>query len=160
MNERTALYRLFDAKGRLLYVGISRDPSFRWKQHRGDKGWWPLVVDKRVTWYATRMLALQAEALAIHTEAPIHNGVRPHLISDVPESLTATREPDEFDKRLLAAVEHRARMQKEFREQDEKLRALLVRGRAAGMGPSHMARLTGFTREWVARIAPEPKKTA
>jgi hypothetical protein len=40
---------------------------------------------------------------------------------------------------------------------DVELRELLQEGRAAGKGPSHMAKLTGFTREWVAKIAPAPK---
>ena len=160
MNERTALYRLFDKRGGLLYVGISNDPAFRWKQHRGDKGWWPQVADRQVTWYATRLLALQAEALAIQTEWPIYNTVRPHLIIHVPEQLTVTTDPSDFDQRLRATAERRARAEKAFNDVDKELRALLVRGRAEGKGPSHMAKLTGFTREWVARIAPERKRPA
>ncbi|MGA4875918.1 GIY-YIG nuclease family protein [Streptomyces lydicamycinicus] len=158
MNERTAVYRLFDSEGRLLYVGISNDPGFRWKQHRGDKQWWQHVADKTVTWYDTRMLALQAEALAIHTEAPMYNTVKPYLISDVPDALSVSREPSAFDRQLRAAAEHRARMLAEFEDRDSELRGLLVKGRAEGKGPSHMAKLTGFTREWVAKIAPDPKK--
>lgn len=157
MNERTALYRLFDKKGRLLYVGISSDPGFRWRQHRGDKGWWPKVVDKQVTWFATRMLALQAEALAVHTEAPIHNSIKPHLIVDVPDELTITKEPDEFDTLLLLAAENRRRAQREFEESDALVRSLLKEGRAAGIGPARLARLTGFTPGWVTTIAPAPK---
>ncbi|MEU8829409.1 GIY-YIG nuclease family protein [Streptomyces sp900116325] len=158
MNERAALYRLFDKKGRLLYVGISNDPVFRWRQHRGDKHWWPKVVDKKVTWYDTRMLALQAEALAIHTEAPIHNGVRPHLIAHVPEGLTVTRDLDEFDKRLIEVAERRRRRQAEFRERDAELRSLLVRGRQKGLRNAKLARLSGFTRDWVSRVAPDPRR--
>lgn len=157
MNERTALYRLFDKKGRLLYAGISNDPAFRWKQHRGDKGWWPHVADKQVTWYATRALALQAEALAIRTENPVHNTVRPHLIAYVPEQLTGATEPSDFDRQVRAIAERRARAEKAFNDADTELRQLLVRGRAEGKGPSHMAKLTGFTREWVAKIAPASK---
>lgn len=65
---------------------------------------------------------------------------------------------DEFDQRLLAAAKKRARAKDAFDRADEEVRALLVEGRhERGKGPSHMAKLTGFTREWVARIAPEPK---
>jgi hypothetical protein len=34
---------------------------------------------------------------------------------------------------------------------------LFVKWRADGVGPSDMARWSGMTREWVARIAPAPK---
>ncbi|WP_435595905.1 hypothetical protein [Streptomyces albogriseolus] len=61
---------------------------------------------------------------------------------------------DELDERIQAAAEKRAQAERAFTEADAKLRALLVEGRAVGKGPSHMAKLTGFTREWVARIAP------
>jgi predicted GIY-YIG superfamily endonuclease len=157
MSQRAALYRLFDAKGRLLYVGISLDPAARWKQHRGDKQWWPEVIDKQVIWYDTRILALQAEAMAIRDELPIHNGIRPHLITGIPLALGGPAEPDPFDLELQAAAEERARTKRVLDEANRELRVLVARGRAAGKGPSHMARLTGFTREWVSKIAPEPK---
>lgn len=61
---------------------------------------------------------------------------------------------DELDERIEAAAKKRARAEKAFNDADAELRTLLVEGRAAGKGPSHMAKLTGFTREWVAKIAP------
>lgn len=64
---------------------------------------------------------------------------------------------DELDERIQATAKKRARAEKAFNEADAELRALLVEGRAAGKGPSHMAKLTGFTREWVAKIAPAVK---
>ncbi|MFJ3289944.1 hypothetical protein ACIPMW_32250 [Streptomyces sp. NPDC086669] len=64
---------------------------------------------------------------------------------------------DELDERIQAAAKKRARAEKAFNDADAELRALLVEGRAASKGPSHMAKLTGFTREWVAKIAPLPK---
>jgi len=67
---------------------------------------------------------------------------------------------DQLDERIQAAAKKRARAEDAFKRADAELRELLVEGRAAGLGPSHMAKLTGFTREWVAKIAPgsEPKK--
>lgn len=67
---------------------------------------------------------------------------------------------DELDERIVAATKKRVRAENAFLSADAELRELLVEGRAAGKGPSHMAKLTGFTREWVAKIAPssEPKK--
>jgi DNA invertase Pin-like site-specific DNA recombinase len=59
---------------------------------------------------------------------------------------------------IQAVARKRARAKEAFDRADTELRDLLVEARAGGMGPSEMARLTGFTREWVARIAPEPKR--
>ena len=64
---------------------------------------------------------------------------------------------DALDMEIQAAAKKRARAEKAFNDADAELRDLLVKGRAEGKGPSHMAKLTGFTREWVARIAPLPK---
>lgn len=66
---------------------------------------------------------------------------------------------DELDERIQAAAKKRARAEKAFLDADAELRALLVEGRAANKGPSHMAKLTGFTREWVAKIAPAAKSS-
>ncbi|MFI9200204.1 hypothetical protein [Streptomyces sp. NPDC053048] len=67
---------------------------------------------------------------------------------------------DELDAKIETAAKKRSRAEKAFNAADAELRALLVEGRAAGKGPSHMAKLTGFTREWVAKIAPDPKRAA
>lgn len=64
---------------------------------------------------------------------------------------------DALDLEIQAAAKKRARAEKAFNEADAELRQLLIKGRAEGKGPSAMAKLTGFTREWVARIAPDPK---
>jgi hypothetical protein len=64
---------------------------------------------------------------------------------------------DALDTEIQAAAKKRARAEKAFNDADAELRQLLVQGRAAGKGPSHMSKLTGFTREWVAKIAPDPK---
>ncbi|MFK0124928.1 hypothetical protein ACIQSP_16630 [Streptomyces nigra] len=64
---------------------------------------------------------------------------------------------DALDMEIQAAAKKRAEAEEAFKRADEELRSLLVKGRAKGKGPSHMAKLTGFTREWVARIAPAAK---
>ncbi|MGW4075970.1 GntR family transcriptional regulator [Streptomyces asiaticus] len=73
MPERTALYRLYDAKGVLLYVGIARDPKRRWKQHAVDSDWWPQVTSKTTAWFDRRESAEQAERVAIKAEGPLFN---------------------------------------------------------------------------------------
>lgn len=66
---------------------------------------------------------------------------------------------DTLDTEIQAAAKKRTRAEDAFKRADDELRDLLVRGRAEGKGPSHMAKLTGFTREWVAKIAPDPNAT-
>jgi hypothetical protein len=64
---------------------------------------------------------------------------------------------DDLDERIQSAAQRRTQAEQAFTRADAELRELLIEGRAAGKGPSHMAKLTGFTREWVARIAPAAK---
>jgi hypothetical protein len=70
---RTALYRLRDSAGRLLYVGISDAPFRRWVEHSTDKAWWPEVAECSLEWFGSRPAALSAEASAIQAEHPAHN---------------------------------------------------------------------------------------
>lgn len=75
-DERTALYRLYDSKGSLLYVGITADPEARWKGHSHSvrsSAWWPQVAKKSIEWFPSRLAAYEAETKAIQTEKPIHN---------------------------------------------------------------------------------------
>ncbi|WP_158813206.1 GIY-YIG nuclease family protein [Streptomyces rimosus] len=73
--QRTALYRLRDAAGELLYVGISTKPPQRWSQHAVDKVWWPEVADLSLEWFDSKSEALAAERRAIRAESPRHNVV-------------------------------------------------------------------------------------
>src|SRR4051794_18038079 len=68
-----ALYRIFTADDRLLYVGISTGPAARIKQHENDKPWW--IEARRITIepFDTAEEAAQAERHAIATEKPVHN---------------------------------------------------------------------------------------
>lgn len=66
------LYRLSDAGGRLLYVGISHSARFRLMQHVG-KVWWKDVAHKEVHEYRNRAAALLAERNMIARERPIWN---------------------------------------------------------------------------------------
>lgn len=71
--ERTALYRMFDARDALLYIGISKDFGRRWKQHAKQQSWWSDVESQAIRWYPSRDLAKAAETVAIAAEGPIHN---------------------------------------------------------------------------------------
>lgn len=72
-NRRTALYRLFDTEGRLLYVGIAFNPDNRWAGHAASKSWWKDVAEKRIEWHETRTEAAAAERVAITAEMPLYN---------------------------------------------------------------------------------------
>jgi predicted GIY-YIG superfamily endonuclease len=71
--ERTALYRLFDANGTLLYLGISRNPENRWKLHSDRQTWWHHVAEKTVEWYPSRTEAEAAEARLTAEELPLYD---------------------------------------------------------------------------------------
>lgn len=74
-DQRTALYRFFDANDQLLYVGITHNTTARFGQHAKNKAitWWPDVARQEVAWLDSRELAADAEIVAIKTEGPLHN---------------------------------------------------------------------------------------
>lgn len=103
MSEHAAVYRLYDAAGVLLYVGVAARPESRWKQHALAKRWWPEVARRDVQWCADRQAALKAEAAAIREEGPLYNTVVPQadgsvrgalLRTDVPEIARGTSDPE------------------------------------------------------------------
>lgn len=61
---------------------------------------------------------------------------------------------------IQTAAKKRARSKSAFERDDAHLRELLIQARAEDIGPSELGRLTGLTREWVSKIAPDPAKTA
>lgn len=67
------LYRMFDANQELLYVGLTKDPSARFKQHSQSKDWFLEVAAITVEHFATREELTAAEILAIRSECPRHN---------------------------------------------------------------------------------------
>lgn len=67
------VYRLFDARGALLYIGMSQWPHWRMEQHR-DKVWWDDVADWTVEEFPNRRRAATAERAAIRAEHPVYNG--------------------------------------------------------------------------------------
>jgi prevent-host-death family protein len=70
---KTAVYRLYDSGGALLYVGLGGDPESRWKDHAREKPWWSEVSRKTVMWHESLEEASIAEHKAIHSEKPMHN---------------------------------------------------------------------------------------
>ncbi|WP_435643840.1 GIY-YIG nuclease family protein [Streptomyces sp. H49] len=73
MTEPTAVYRLYDAEDRLLYVGITRNLARRWDQHSRAQSWWHLVTRREAEWHTDRASAEAAEITAVQSEAPQFN---------------------------------------------------------------------------------------
>ncbi|MGW6288864.1 hypothetical protein [Streptomyces sp. NPDC055107] len=73
VERPTALYRLFDEGGTLLYVGIAVDPEVRLRVHSREKTWWPRVAQRSIEWFASRSEAEAAEVQAITCEGPSQN---------------------------------------------------------------------------------------
>lgn len=75
MNKNiTTVYRHFDKRGVLLYVGISNDPKRRLAEHK-NKRWFRLIHKVTEKQFKTRGLALKEEERAIKSEDPIYNKV-------------------------------------------------------------------------------------
>lgn len=72
-TKPTALYRLFNAAGDLLYIGIACDPEERFRVHSKVQPWWSDVTSRQVEWHEDRWRADDAETIAIAIEWPVHN---------------------------------------------------------------------------------------
>jgi hypothetical protein len=74
------LYRHYDARGDLIYIGISLSPIRRNKEHADGAAWRGTIFKILIEPFATREEALAAETRAIREEFPrfnqVHNGRR------------------------------------------------------------------------------------
>lgn len=78
LREKThVLYRCFNGKKRLLYVGMTNDPAERFRQHSKDKIWWRYVDHITLQRLPSRKDLAAAEAAAIAAEKPQFNIVVP-----------------------------------------------------------------------------------
>ncbi len=71
----TALYRYFDAQGRLLYVGISEHLRTRTLAHVRASSWMDFAVRSTIERYPNRGEAEAAERSAIEAGLPLFNSV-------------------------------------------------------------------------------------
>lgn len=72
MNEPHAVYRHFDAMGRLLYVGCSMNVLLRTQSHKRNP-WFYNIAKITIDWFPSVVAAMDAEAAAILDEKPLHN---------------------------------------------------------------------------------------
>ena len=71
-DQPTALYRFYDTDDNLLYVGITVELGWRWKQH-ARREWWRQVTRATVEHHPSRDEAAAAERTAIQQEHPRWN---------------------------------------------------------------------------------------
>lgn len=156
MSERTAVYRLFSSDGRLLYIGMSKDPEFRWKAHELVQPWWPEVADRWCEWYDSRDEASDAEREAILAEDPVYNRQRvpvtraepPRVYCCMPYDLA--EELEEAAKPYVKAMW--ARDRGKMREAEASLAPLIYEGLSLGCQPHQMALSMHITKEQSAAI--------
>lgn len=92
------LYRLYDADGALLYIGITERGYDRFAAHRTKQAWWSEVAQHTIQAYATRADVEIAERHAIYREKPRYNiahnstGRRLYGTEPIPASEPLTRE--------------------------------------------------------------------
>jgi predicted GIY-YIG superfamily endonuclease len=72
MTDACAVYRIYGADARLLYVGMTGDLQKRFGHHASQR-WFLLAETIRVEWFATEKAAREAERQAIRGEHPERN---------------------------------------------------------------------------------------
>jgi hypothetical protein len=72
-DQVTALYRLYEDAGALLYVGVCGKWFARVGRHAAGKSWWDQVAKVTRQPFPSRSEALAAEATAIEQEQPRYN---------------------------------------------------------------------------------------
>lgn len=72
-DEKTSLYRFYNSRHQLLYIGITNNITRRLTQHDADKPWFHQAATIKVEHYPTRKEALAHEAAAIVAEKPLYN---------------------------------------------------------------------------------------
>ena len=73
MSVLYALYRYFDATGRLLYIGISGDLAMRDTSHISRSRWMQLTASSTVERFGTLEAVKAAEQEAVESERPLFN---------------------------------------------------------------------------------------
>ena len=76
------LYRFYNSLGQLLYVGITNNPTVRFRDHKNSREWWPVVVMITMERFGSRDQLIYAERRAIATEDPLHNIAHNRLSPD------------------------------------------------------------------------------
>lgn len=145
----TALYRLFNADGKLLYVGIADDLHRRWVQHARSKAWWPEVAKKTADWHDSRGDAEKAEVKAIEEELPLYNLMHRNALA-TPEGAAAMARIKLAHDAIEEAEHEGKRLVEEARV---RFGTVINKLTADGdLRQDEVVALTGKTREYVRRL--------
>jgi hypothetical protein len=71
--EQAMVYRFFNGRNDLLYLGVTISPRGRWQAHKASAPWWSDVRWVSIKLYPHERSALDAEVVAIKTERPPFN---------------------------------------------------------------------------------------
>jgi len=160
---RTALYRLHDAGGCLLYIGIANDPERRWLEHAASKGWWSQVDRQDVQWWPSRPEAEAAETAAIRAERPLHNrsksldrkraGKDTWRVPVTPENYPhlSTIQRESLADLCAASIDYELYFDRR-EDARTKLHSAIAYALRVGVGPSEVTRRTPYDRQHVGRV--------
>jgi S-DNA-T family DNA segregation ATPase FtsK/SpoIIIE len=81
-RRKTAVYRLYDSSGELLYIGKTVHPNQRFREHSEEQMWWSEVDMSKTTidWYPSGAWASRVEIASIRSERPKYNIVGAPLV--------------------------------------------------------------------------------
>lgn len=133
------VYRLYDASGRLLYVGKADDVAGRLNDHR-LRAWWPEVATATQEQFNTSAEAFQAEDRAIALERPKYN---------MAGSVAGVAPAKRLRRHGIQEVDIEARREK--REKMAEAETIAMPFRAA-YGQTEAAQLLGVTRQHLANM--------
>lgn len=72
-DRPSSVYRIYNADGELIYVGVAYSPKVRVSFHRNNKPWGGEIARHEVDWYDTREAAEAAEEQQIADAWPRYN---------------------------------------------------------------------------------------
>jgi predicted GIY-YIG superfamily endonuclease len=130
------LYRMFDADGRLLYVGISSRMPRRMADHNKFSRWFCNVAQIKLEKFGTRELVVQAEANAIKAEKPKYNVH--HKAIEKPRNTRQRFSSDYLIAKLVGIPDPQPPPRVELYAP---LYRLTRAGDVIGIGPTHFKRL-------------------
>jgi predicted GIY-YIG superfamily endonuclease len=102
-DKPQVLYRMFDADGNLLYVGLTNNPRSRFSDHCKTKSWFDQVSNIKVQTFQSRRDLLDAERTAIETEVPLHNVTHNEVRAEIRFGVQFEADEDEDDRLAVAA---------------------------------------------------------
>lgn len=92
----TSVYRYYDVRGYLIYVGITKTGVSRNRQHNSDKVWWQWVDYQRVEHFASRDVAHAREVALIAEFQPPFNVQHNPEHAQLRQLYVALRESGEY----------------------------------------------------------------